>query len=111
MSLRYLSAGFRYTTLSVGAGAIASEKCLLLPGDTIIPNNLTIHVGHLMMLLQCGSMGKELAKYNTKLFSEKVMPRLRGLFSAWEDTWWPAPMAQSERAAPTPFHAPAITAE
>ena len=64
-----------------------------------------------MRLLQCGSMGKELAKDNTKRFSEKVMPRLRGLFSAWEDTWWPAPMAQSERAAPTPFHAPAITAE
>jgi len=70
-----------------------------------------LNVGHLMMLLQCGSMGKELAKYNTKLFSEKVMPRLRGLFSEWEDTWWPAQMAQSERAAPTPFHAPAIAAE
>ena len=70
-----------------------------------------LNVGHLMMLLQFGSMGKELAKYNTKLFSEKVMPRLRGLFSEWEDKWWPAPMAQSERAAPTPFHAPAIAAE
>jgi hypothetical protein len=70
-----------------------------------------LNVGHLMMLLQFGSMGKELAKDNTKLFSEKVMPRLRGLFSAWEDTWWPAPMAPSERAAPTPFHAPAIAAE
>ncbi len=70
-----------------------------------------LNVGHLMMLLQCGSMGKELAQDNTKLFSEKVMPRLRGLFSAWEATWWPAPLAQSARAAPTPFHAPAITAE
>ena len=69
-----------------------------------------LNVGHLMMLLQFGSMGKELAKDNTKLFSEKVMPRLRGLFSAWEDTWWPAPMAPSERAAPTPCHAPAIAA-
>jgi hypothetical protein len=28
-----------------------------------------------------------------------------------EDTWWPAPMAPSERAAPTPCHAPASTAE
>jgi hypothetical protein len=34
-------------------------------------------------------MGKALAKDNMKLFSEKVMPRLRGLFSAWEDKWWP----------------------
>jgi len=63
------------------------------------------------MLLQFGSMGKELAKYNTKLFAEKVLPKMRGLFSEWEDKWWPAPMAQTERAAPTPFQAPAIAAE
>ena len=69
-----------------------------------------LNVGHLMMRLQCGSRGKELAQDNTKLFSEQVMPRLRGLFSAWEDPWWPAPMAPAERAAPTPFHAPAIAA-
>jgi len=70
-----------------------------------------LNVGHLMMLLQFGSMGKELAKYNTRLFAEKVLPKMRGLFSEWEDKWWPAPMAQTERAAPTPFHAPAIAAE
>jgi len=64
-----------------------------------------LNVGHLMMLLQFGSMGKELAKYNTKLFAEKVLPKMRGLFSEWEDKWWPAPMAQTERAAPTPFQA------
>jgi len=63
-----------------------------------------------MMLVQFGSMGQELAQSNTKLFSEKVMPRLRGLFSAWEDQWWPAPMAPSARAASTPFHTPAIAA-
>jgi hypothetical protein len=70
-----------------------------------------LNVGHLMMLLQFGSMGKELAKYNTKLFAEKVLPKMRGLFSEWEDKWWPAPMTQTERAAPTPFRAPAIAAE
>jgi hypothetical protein len=69
-----------------------------------------LNVGHLMMLVQCGSMGKELAKDNTKRFAEQVMPRLHGLCSAWEDTWWPAPMASSARAAPTSFHAPAIAA-
>src|SRR5438309_11085930 len=31
--------------LSVGSVAIASGKCLLLPGDTIIPNNLTMPPG------------------------------------------------------------------
>ena len=32
----------------------------------------TLNVGHLMLLLQFGNMGKELAKYNTKLFAEAV---------------------------------------
>jgi hypothetical protein len=70
-----------------------------------------LNVGHLMLLLQFGSMGKELAKYNTGLFAEEVLPKLRPLFSEWEDKWWPAPMAETERAAPAPFQASAIAAE
>ena len=58
-----------------------------------------------MMLLQFGSMGKDLAKYNTKLFAERVLPQLRGLFSEWEDKWWPEPMSHADRAEPTPFQA------
>jgi hypothetical protein len=38
------------------------------------------------------------------------MPRLRGLFSEWEDRWWPRPMGRAERAAPAPFAA-ALAAE
>ena len=71
----------------------------------------SLNVGHLMLLLQFGSMGKDLAKYNTKLFAEQVLPKLRPLFSEWEDKWWPEPMRQAERAAPAPFHAAAIAAE
>ena len=51
-----------------------------------------------MLLMQFGSMGKEVAAYNTKLFAERVLPRLKGLFSEWEDCWWPQPMARPERA-------------
>jgi hypothetical protein len=51
-----------------------------------------LNVGHLMLLLQFGSMGKDLAAHNTKLFAERVMPKLRGLFGEWEDRWWPKPM-------------------
>jgi alkanesulfonate monooxygenase SsuD/methylene tetrahydromethanopterin reductase-like flavin-dependent oxidoreductase (luciferase family) len=71
----------------------------------------TLNVGHLMMLLQFGSMGKDLAKYNTKLFAEKVMPKLQSLFSEWEDKWWPAPMAADERAAPAAFRPTVMAAE
>jgi alkanesulfonate monooxygenase SsuD/methylene tetrahydromethanopterin reductase-like flavin-dependent oxidoreductase (luciferase family) len=70
-----------------------------------------LNVGHLMLLLQFGSMGKELAKYNTRLFAERVLPRVRGTFSEWEDRWWPEPMAPAERAAPVAFHAGAMAVE
>jgi hypothetical protein len=57
-----------------------------------------LNVGHLMLLLQFGSMGKDLAAYNTKLFADRVLPQLKGLFGDWEDRWWPQPMARPERA-------------
>ena len=60
---------------------------------------INMNVGNLMMLLQYGNMSKELTKYNTKLFSEKVMPKLQPLFSEWEHKWWPKPMANASRAA------------
>ena len=31
-------------------------------------------------------------RYNTRLFAEKVIPRLRPLFSEWENRWWPTPL-------------------
>ncbi len=65
-----------------------------------------LNVGHLMLLMQFGSMGKDLAAYNTKLFAERVLPKLRGLFSEWEDRWWPQPMARPERAQVPAFQAP-----
>src|SRR5437016_10580573 len=72
----------------------------------------SLNVGHLMLLLQFGNMNKELAKYNTKLFAEKVMPQLRDVFSEWDDRWWPRPMPAAERAALPSFQPPvAIAAE
>src|SRR5262249_44315088 len=52
--------------LSVGSVPIASGKCFLLPGDNIIPNNLTIPCGQLVRRtqncpqLECASQGKKL---------------------------------------------------
>ncbi len=63
-----------------------------------------------MLLLQFGNMGKELAKYNTKLFAEQVMPKLQRLFAEWEDRWWPQPMPDAERAEVAAF-VPGIAAE
>jgi hypothetical protein len=55
-------------------------------------------------------MNKDLAKFNTKLFAEKVMPRLQPLFSEWEDKWWPTPMATAQRAE-VPAFVPGLAAE
>jgi alkanesulfonate monooxygenase SsuD/methylene tetrahydromethanopterin reductase-like flavin-dependent oxidoreductase (luciferase family) len=70
----------------------------------------TLNVGHFMMLLQYGNMGKELAKYNTRMFAEKVMPTLSKLFPEWEDKWWPKPMDQSARATLPAFRPGAVAA-
>jgi alkanesulfonate monooxygenase SsuD/methylene tetrahydromethanopterin reductase-like flavin-dependent oxidoreductase (luciferase family) len=71
----------------------------------------SLNVGHLMLLLQFGNMGKDLAKHNTQLFAEKVMPQLADLFTEWEDRWWPRPMAPAERATPASFGPSALAAE
>ena len=70
-----------------------------------------LNVGHLMLLLQFGNMSKDLAKYNTQLFAEKVMPQLTDVFSEWDDRWWPQPMHRESRAPLAPFRQEAIAAE
>jgi len=82
-----------------GSGIIGAPDAVVSQQTTVATDRT---VGHQMMLLQCGSRGKALAKDHTKRLSEKDMPRLRGLFSAWEDPWWPAPLAPSERAGAVP---------
>jgi len=61
-----------------------------------------LHFGQLMLLLQFGNMGKDLAKYNTRLYAEQVMPQLADLWSDWENHWWPRPMALADRVTPDP---------
>jgi hypothetical protein len=71
----------------------------------------SLNVGHLMLLLQYGNMSKETTKYNTRLFAEKVMPKVKDLFGDWEDKWWPKPMAEGQRAAVPAFRPRAVAAE
>ena len=70
----------------------------------------SLNVAHLMLLLQFGNMNKDLAKFNTKLFAEKCLPKLRPLFSEWEDRWWPQPMDNDKRAE-VPAFVPGLAAE
>ncbi len=62
-----------------------------------------LNVGHMCLLLQFGNMPKETVLYNTKRFAEDVAPKLRPLFSEWEDEWWPKdPVQEPVDPAPLP---------
>jgi alkanesulfonate monooxygenase SsuD/methylene tetrahydromethanopterin reductase-like flavin-dependent oxidoreductase (luciferase family) len=70
----------------------------------------TLNVGQLMLMMQFGNLKTETVKYNTRLFAEKVIPKLRPLFSEWENRWWPKPLDQRQRASLAAFM-PAAAAE
>ena len=62
---------------------------------------LELNVGHLMLLLQFGNMGRELTFANSELFAKRVLPQLADLFDdRFEDLWWPRPVPREERATP-----------
>lgn len=50
-----------------------------------------LNVGHLMTVLQFGSMPHDLAMQNIELFGREVLPHLQPLWSSegWEHRWWP----------------------
>ena len=59
-----------------------------------------LRIGHMMVLLQFGSMPPELVRKNTELFAREVMPHLRPLWSDYEDRWWINPLPEQKRLAP-----------
>jgi alkanesulfonate monooxygenase SsuD/methylene tetrahydromethanopterin reductase-like flavin-dependent oxidoreductase (luciferase family) len=106
----------RFDTLAREMDAIVEKGYVIIGSPDEVAAQLkevavNLNVGHLMMLLQFGNMGKDLAKYNTKLFAEKVMPQLTDLFAEWEDRWWPQPMNREARASLSPFRQAAMAAE
>jgi alkanesulfonate monooxygenase SsuD/methylene tetrahydromethanopterin reductase-like flavin-dependent oxidoreductase (luciferase family) len=54
------------------------------------------HAGHLLVLMQVGSMPKDLTMRSTQLFAEQVAPKLTELWDdRWKDEWWIKPLAQA----------------
>src|SRR5208337_362368 len=64
----------------------------------------SLNCGHLMLLMQIGSMPPELVRKSTTLFAIEVMPHMRDLWSGFEDKWSPRRMAQNEIAMPAAVH-------
>ena len=107
--------GTRMAAVVRGMDAIVDNGYVIVGSPDEVVEQLNevadeLNVGHLMLLLQFGNMSKDLTRYNTRLFAEKVMPRLRDKFAQWEDRWWPQPMTRAERAA-VPAFVPNLAAE
>jgi hypothetical protein len=60
-------------------------------------------------LMQFGNMNKQLTRYNSQLFAEKVMPELKKFYSEWEHRWWPRPMDTKLRASIPAYAAPSAS--
>jgi hypothetical protein len=50
-----------------------------------------LNVGHLMTILQFGSMPHEQARKNIELFGREVLPHLQRVWQdeGWDNRWWP----------------------
>ena len=65
-----------------------------------------LHVGNIFCLMHVGDMPAEKCMYSSKLFAEKVMPKLKGMFPEWEsdERFWCHPLKR--RATPGSLPAP-----
>jgi len=56
-----------------------------------------LRVGHVIGVFQFGDMPHELTNRNTRLFAERVIPRLRHLWSEYVDHWSPKPLDETTK--------------
>ncbi len=61
-----------------------------------------LRVGQLMCLFQIGDMPREKVQMSTKLFADRVMPKLRHIWEEHQDDWWIKPLPAEKRAEPPP---------
>jgi alkanesulfonate monooxygenase SsuD/methylene tetrahydromethanopterin reductase-like flavin-dependent oxidoreductase (luciferase family) len=54
----------------------------------------TLHVGNIFCLMHVGNMPADKCMYSSKLFAEKVMPKLKGLMPEWshDERFWCHPL-------------------
>ena len=65
-------------------------------------------IGNLLVMLQNGSMPRDLTEKNISLFAEEVLPRLRPIWDAegWENHWWPRAKGADGAAGAAPARRP-----
>ena len=67
-----------------------------------------LNVGNIFCLMHVGNMPADKCMYSTKLFAEKVMPKLRDMFPEWADDnrFWTTPLDKRVTAGRLPKEAP-----
>lgn len=67
-----------------------------------------LNVGNIFCLMHVGNMPADKCMYSTKLFAEKVMPKLRNMFPDWDDDnrFWTSPLDKRVTAGRLPKEAP-----
>lgn len=67
-----------------------------------------LNVGNIFCLMHVGNMPADKCMYSTKLFAEKVMPKLRNMFPEWADDnrFWTSPLDKRVAAGRLPKEAP-----
>ena len=67
-----------------------------------------LNVGNIFCLMHVGNMPADKCMYSTKLFAEKVMPKLRNMFPDWEDDnrFWTQPLKSRVTSGSLPKQAP-----
>ena len=102
-NVRGKSTGERFASVAREMEAIVDNGYVIIGSPDEVAEQLrevavNLNVGHLMLLLQFGNMNKDLTRYNTQMFAEQVMPKLKDLHADWDDRWWPKPMQAAQRA-------------
>jgi alkanesulfonate monooxygenase SsuD/methylene tetrahydromethanopterin reductase-like flavin-dependent oxidoreductase (luciferase family) len=64
-----------------------------------------LRVGHVLLGCQIGSAPSELVNRATRLAGEQILPKLRHIYSDYEDRWWPKPLPSQRRAVPGAYNA------
>ncbi len=67
-----------------------------------------LNVGNIFCLMHVGNMPADKCMYSTKLFAEKVMPKLRDMFPDWADDnrFWTTPLEKRVTSGRLPKEAP-----
>jgi len=67
-----------------------------------------LNVGNIFCLMHVGNMPADKCMYSTKLFAEKVMPKLRNMFPDWADDnrFWTSPLKDRVTSGCLPLQAP-----